>query len=254
MNNDDLQRGASLSRRSALKVLGVTGLSFLAACVAGSPGKFLTPTAAQPSSTPAAVPGTGLACIARPALTEGPYYVNEPLNRSDIRSDPASGALRPGVPLTLGFIVSHMNNGACAPLSGARIDVWHCDASGVYSDVSDPSFNTRGQKFLRGFQITDDNGMAKFLTIYPGWYSGRTVHIHFKVYQDLSAQGTAFTSQLFLDDALTDKVFAQPPYSSHGPRDTRNSSDSFFNSQMLLPAVPAGSGYAGTFILGVQLT
>jgi hypothetical protein len=122
------------------------------------------------------------------------------------------------------------------------VDVWHCNALGVYSDVSDPSFNTSGQKFLRGYQVTVNDGVARFTTIYPGWYQGRAVHIHFKVRSSASS-GSAyeFTSQLFFDDALTDRVHAQQPYASKGQRDLRNSQDGIYNqggSQLLLTVTP----------------
>ncbi len=86
---------------------------------------------------------------------------------------------------------------------GAIVDIWHCDAAGVYSDATDPGFNTVGKKFLRGYQVTDANGGVQFTTIYPGWYRGRTVHIHFKVRAKAkSGQSYEFTSQLYFDDAI----------------------------------------------------
>lgn len=100
--------------------------------------------------------------------------------------------------LVLTFNVSRVASNACAALSGAIVDVWHCDAAGVYSDVSDTGFRTVGQKFLRGYQATDSNGAASFTTIFPGWYSGRAVHIHYKIRPDAaSSSGYEFTSQLF---------------------------------------------------------
>ena len=151
--------------------------------------------------------------------------------------------------MALTFNVSKVTSGGCTPLQGAKVEIWHCDAAGAYSDVSDPGFNTKGQQFLRGYQATDANGKATFTTIYPGWYRGRAVHIHFKVHPDAS---TVFTSQLFFDDALSDQVFAQAPYAGKGQRDTLNSRDSIYKDLLLLTVAKAGQGYAATFDLGIQ--
>src|SRR5207244_2699335 len=98
-----------------------------------------------------------------------------------IRSDPSDGSVKPGAPLRLALRVSRLTAGSCAPLPGAMVDVWHCDALGAYSDVSDPGGSTVGKKFLRGYQVTDAEGLVRFTTIYPGAYPGRAVHIHFKI-------------------------------------------------------------------------
>ncbi len=252
MDTDDLQRGTLLSRRDALKLLGITSVSLLAGCIPGLSG---TSHATSPTIHPLSPTSLSAlpACVVRPELTEGPYFVDEELNRSDIRSDPGTGVVSLGTPLDLTFRVSQVVNGACARLPGAKVDVWHCDAAGIYSDVSDPGFNTRGQKFLRGYQLTDAAGSASFQTIYPGWYSGRTVHIHFKIHHDAGGQGRAFTSQLFFDDALSDRVFAKPPYASRGPRNTLNSTDGIFNDQLILNAAPVNGGYAAAFNIGLDL-
>src|SRR5262249_6434810 len=160
--------------------------------------------------------------------TEGPYFVDERLERSDIRSDPSDGSISPGTRLTLAIAVARITNGGgCEPFPGVLVDVWHCDADGVYSDVHDAYFgDTTGRRYLRGYQVTDANGGVAFVTIYPGWYSGRAVHIHFKIRTDPdAASGFEFTSQLYFDDALTDVVHAQAPYASKGPRDVRNAAD-----------------------------
>lgn len=200
------------------------------------------------------------ACVVTPQETEGPYFVDEQINRSDIRSDPATGEVKDGVPIALQLVVSSVGGtSGCAPLAGAVVDLWQCDAVGVYSDVNDPGFSTLGQKFLRGSQITDEHGAVQFVTIYPGWYHGRTVHTHFKVRTDPSAaSGYTFTSQLFYDDTLTDAVHAQPPYAARGMRDTRNSDDGIYQSggdQLLLDLQPAadGTGYTASFSVGIDL-
>jgi protocatechuate 3,4-dioxygenase beta subunit len=160
------------------------------------------------------------------------------------------------MPLALTLLVSRLNAGDCQPLPGAQVDIWHCDARGVYSDVQDPGFNTIGQKFLRGYQVTDARGEARFVTVYPGWYAGRTVHIHFKIRTAPVAQRSfEFTSQLYFDDRLTDRVHADPPYASNGQRTARNQHDWIFrrggDRLMLAPAATA-DGYAAAFAIGLQ--
>jgi protocatechuate 3,4-dioxygenase beta subunit len=269
MDNDDQQVGRILSRREVLALMGVAGAggaALLAGCSGGSEGAASGQSApastAAPLQEPSAAatvssgsnPSSALpACVVRPELTEGPYFVDEKLNRSDIRPDPTNGSIKEGLPLTLTFNVTRVANNACAPLASASVDVWHCDALGVYSDATDPSFNTKGQKFLRGYQLTDQSGKATFTTIYPGWYRGRAVHIHFKI----RVGSYDFTSQLFFDDALSAQVFAGSPYSQKGTGGwLRNSGDSIFRqSQDLLTLSPAraGDGYAATFDIGVQV-
>jgi protocatechuate 3,4-dioxygenase beta subunit len=265
MENDDRQIGRILSRRDVLKLIGISGATFLVGCVPGLSGatESTSPTQlAVPSSTPAGTTGPTAvsaaaaspmpACVVRPELTEGPYYVDEELNRSDVRSDPASGTVKEGVPLVLTFNVSQIGSGGCAPLEGAKVEIWHCDADGVYSDVSDRGSSTNGQKFLRGFQMTDANGQATFVSIYPGWYPGRTVHIHFKVHHDTAAQSSVFTSQLFFDDSLSDKVFAQEPYASRGQRNILNRSDNIYKDELLLKVAETANGYTAEFDIGLQ--
>ena len=196
-------------------------------------------------------------CVLTAALTEGPFFVDEQLHRSDIRTDPTTGAVSAGVPLALTFNVERLVNGACTPLSAAYIDLWHCDAGGVYSDVG----SAGGHEFLRGYQVTDATGVARFSTVYPGWYSGRPVHIHFKLRLYAGERETyEFTSQLFFDEALTDRVHAQAPYATRGQRHTRNSSDRIYNrlssaekAGLTLQAAPSGDGYSGVINLRVRV-
>ncbi len=196
-------------------------------------------------------------CMDSPTATEGPYWVDEMLNRSDVRVDPSDGSVRSGVPLTLAINVHEVTNGNCAALSGAHVDIWHCDAAGTYSDEA--ANNTVGKKYLRGYQITDDNGAVQFISIYPGWYSGRTVHIHVRVRTYSGAQVyDEFTSQFFFDDTITDTVFTQTPYSTRRTRDTRNSNDMVLqgmanSSTMFLNLTKTDTGYAATIDLGVTL-
>jgi len=222
-----------------------------------SPESTSTATAAADSPTPTASPTTSsLSCVVRPQQTEGPYFVDEELDRSDIRTDTSDGSVSEGTRLGLTIRVARVNGSTCTPVSGAMVDVWHCDALGVYSDVADPGFSTVGQTFLRGFQLTDADGAASFITIYPGWYQGRTVHIHFKIRATISGQNYEFTSQLYFDDALTDVVHAEQPYASKGQRTLRNNGDGIYQnggSQLLLAPVASGDGYAAVFDIGLQI-
>ena len=200
------------------------------------------------------------ACLATPAQTEGPYFVDEKLNRSDIRRDPSDNSVRPGVPLRLGLTVYNVAAGACDPIPGAIVDVWHCDALGAYSDVNDPGEggDTRGRKFLRGYQVTNAHGKVEFLTVYPGWYGGRSVHIHFKIRSSLAAGGgREFTSQLYFDEATTDRVHAQAPYARKGRRDTTNNGDGLYRrggANLLLQLTQDARGYAGAYTIGLVST
>jgi protocatechuate 3,4-dioxygenase beta subunit len=237
-----------MGRRDVLYAIG----SFVAVGFVGCSGD--SPT--SPTSTTASTPSTNSSCVVTPALTEGPYFVDERLNRWDIRTDPSTGAARPGVPLDLVVQLSQVSSsGACTALAGALVDMWHCDALGLYSDIAQQG--TIGQKFLRGYQVSDASGAARFTTIYPGWYQGRAVHIHFKVRTNpAGASGLEFTSQMFFDEALTDTVHAQAPYSSKGRRDTTNTNDGIYRgggSQLVFPLSASGSGYAGTFNVGVRV-
>ena len=198
------------------------------------------------------------ACVVRPEQTAGPYFVDEKLNRSDIRVEPSDKTIKLGALLRLEFHVSHVASGTCNPLSGAIVDIWHCDALGAYSDVRDAGFDTRGKKFLRGYQTTNADGLVEFLTIYPGWYEGRAVHIHFKIRADAaSRRGYEFTSQLYFDEAITEQVHKQGPYNSKGRRATVNEADFIFRrggKQLLLVPTKNSQGYAAKFDIGLKLS
>jgi protocatechuate 3,4-dioxygenase beta subunit len=198
-----------------------------------------------------------LSCVVKPQQTEGPYFVDEKLNRSDIRSDPSNNLVKEGTALRLVLRVSQISGSSCMPLAGAIVDLWHCDALGVYSDVQDRSFDTREQKFLRGYQMTNKNGAVQFITIYPGWYPGRAVHMHIKIRTDsTSAQSYEYTSQLYFDDSFTDKIYTQAPYAAKGKRSLRNKQDSIFQDggkNLILQVSKDRNGYLGTFDIGLQL-
>jgi len=248
MDHDDVQVGRILSRREAIALLGAGGVGGAAAL--GAPG-----AASAATRAPFRLP----ACIVRPSQTAGPYFVDTDLDRSDLRSDPTDGSVCEGARLALEFRVSRLDAQRCAPLAGALVDVWQCDAKGVYSGVKDINdrFDTTGKRFLRGHQRTDRDGIARFTTIYPGWYRGRTVHIHFMIRTNPGEDaGEEFASQLYFDDALTDRVFESAPYAAQAGRRTRNPEDAIYRSggsQLLLDVTEDGDGYRATFDIGLQI-
>jgi len=227
----------SVRRRDALRMLvGASGL-----LLAGRSTGQVAPMRARPSA----------ACVLTPAQTEGPYFVDERLNRGDIRADPATGAVREGAPLALELRVASIAGTQCAPLPDAIVDIWQCDALGHYSDID----AARGARFLRGYQTTDADGRVRFTTIYPGAYPGRAVHIHLKIRSGAPGRTREFTSQLYFDDALTDRVHASPVYGGAASRRTRNARDGLYANggrDLTLHVVEGRDGYAAAYELGVS--
>jgi protocatechuate 3,4-dioxygenase beta subunit len=225
-DRDDRAAGHLLTRREALALLGTGAL------------------AAWPS-TPLLAAGNAAACIATPEQTEGPFFLDTKLERADIRSDPADGTVRDGVSLTLMLGIQQLSAAGCVPLAGAVVDVWHCDAAGEYSGTSG------SQRFLRGYQIADRDGSVQFVTIYPGWYPGRAVHVHFKV----RSGSREFASQFYFDDALSERVFAKAPYVRQGRGKLRNDQDFLFRAggrQLLLAPAEKGNGFVATYTIGLR--
>ena len=195
-----------------------------------------------------------------PQQTEGPYFVDTILKRSDIRSDPTNHLVQQGIPLQLVFHIYKVKpNGSCVPLKRARVDIWNANSQGVYSDVK--AAGTAGKYFLRGYQITNRKGVVQFTTIYPGWYATRAIHIHIKVRAFTGSKQTLeWTSQFYFDDAVNNDVHTQPPYSQHGPVKWTNEEDYIYNGastdglfkkdtgkHLMLNLVKNRKGYLGTF-------
>jgi protocatechuate 3,4-dioxygenase beta subunit len=222
----------SYTRRSSLTRLG--GL-----LVAAAGGGALVARDAEGGNR--AVETGAVQCVLTPELTEGPYYIAGEKVRRDIREG------HPGTLLTLELTV--LNASTCSPIKGAAVDIWHADAAGNYSAFGP---DTSSRTFLRGTQKTSSKGLAEFATIYPGWYSGRAVHIHVKVHVGGSV---VHTGQLFFPGALTAAVYKAKPYASRGNPDTPNARDSIYvngGKAGLLALRRSGAGYVGSIAMGVH--
>jgi protocatechuate 3,4-dioxygenase beta subunit len=223
---------STFTRRSSLARFGglVAGALGVAGWEAGSSG-----------AGPAAVASGQVGCVLAPEQTEGPYYIPDELVRRNITEG------RPGTPLSLRTFV--VDASTCKAIKGAAVDVWHADASGVYSSFGAGSSS---QTFMRGIQRTNAKGLSLFRSVYPGWYPGRTVHIHVKVHLG----GTVVhTGQLYFPDAVTDVAYRQAPYASRPNRSTRNANDSVFRNggkRSLLTVRRSGSIYVATITMGVH--
>lgn len=239
------------TRREALGMLGVAAGAFATA----GPDFLATLQPGEPGRRPARRPS----CVVTPAQSEGPYFVDEMLERRDLRLDPADGTTREGLPLRLDFAVHRVDGDMCTPVRGALVDVWQCDLTGLYSGVRDIQgrFDTRDSKFLRGYQVTDAAGEVEFQTIFPGWYPGRTPHLHLKVRTTGDGPRYEFTSQLYFDEAVIDRVYAAAPYSALGPRTTRNDRDGIFlrenGAGLVLAVAEEPGGLRGTFDIGLRM-
>ncbi|MEZ4563959.1 MAG: intradiol ring-cleavage dioxygenase [Thermomicrobiales bacterium] len=224
------------------------------------------PAGAQETASP-----TADLCLMTPELTEGPYYLDTDLLRQDITEG------TPGLPLRLQVLVA--DSQACTPLTNAAVDIWHCDAQGFYSGVNARPGGGSGDAavidsdtFLRGIQLTGDDGVAEFTTIYPGWYTGRTVHIHMKVHIDgdvvdentYDGGHVSHTGQLFFDDAISDEVYRS--VEAYAGRDdsqrTRNDQDNILGDHLDEPGFLVSlspldesdprQGYLGVITIGVD--
>ena len=223
------------------------------------------PAGAQETASP-----TADLCLMTPEQTEGPFYLDTDLLREDVTEG------TPGLPLRLQVLVA--DSQACIPLTNAAVDIWHCDAQGFYSGVNarpgsaaDAPAVDSGT-FLRGIQVTGEDGVAEFTTIYPGWYSGRTVHIHMKVHIDgdvvdedtYDGGHVSHTGQIYFDDAISDVVYStSEAYAGRDDsRRTRNDQDNILGNHLdepgfLISLSPLdendpSQGYLGVITIGVN--
>jgi protocatechuate 3,4-dioxygenase beta subunit len=232
--------------------LGAAAAVVLAACSDGGDDASDTTTTAVPRS-----PGTRLTvddfadadtCTLLPEKTAGPFPLEEQFDRDDITEGMAGHHLRLGLRVV---------DAACAALPGAAVEVWHADPSGDYSAFIDEGGGKdegEGTSFLRGTQRVNDDGIVEFTTVYPGWYTGRAVHIHLRVHVD---DEIVATSQLFFDEAVTEQVYTQEPYAEFGLPDTSNADDSIAGDPeaegTLLTLRPADAGTEALLQISVDV-
>jgi protocatechuate 3,4-dioxygenase beta subunit len=251
MDNDDATIGRILTRREALRAAGRAGLGLAAMGGAAKLGYGSPLADTKPKAN----------LVASPVMTEGPFFVDEKLNRSNLVAGTTRPSVKNGMPLHIDFTLYKLSGNSHVLVKDAHIDVWHADAIGVYSDENNPMNHevTSHQTWLRGYQATGAAGTAAFQTIFPGWYRGRAPHIHFKIrtYSSAAKVTAEFTSQLFFKEADTKLVYAASPYT--GRHDTTNANDGIFNERqkdgssagehMLLDLkkLPGSAGYSTNF-------
>jgi protocatechuate 3,4-dioxygenase beta subunit len=226
MQDDDFQSPV-LGRREILRSAGALGL--LAGLGRLSFAGSRLPFGAEEFDASDLV-SSGLSqamCVLTPSATQGPYYFDANLIRQDITEG------QPGLATRLHFSVVRASD--CTPIPGAAVDVWQANAPGQYSGYANQG--TQGQTWLRGIQFTDANGMVSFDTIYPGWYPGRTTHVHVKVRPTVQ---TEITTQTYFDQPLNRRVNAWGIYAQHGQNPTTNPNDAFFLPETVMTLVGAG--------------
>ena len=252
-----------IDRRQALGAFGTISLGGLLAACGGDAGSQTTSVATTSGETATVAPKTttsdatsarfdgGGSCTVTVEQTEGPYYFDADKVRSDIRED------REGTRLRLALRV---RDAECNPVPNAVVDIWHADAGGAYSGFDGSSAGggpggggggaQTSTRYLRGAQVTNKDGIVEFVTIYPGWYQGRTVHIHAMVHID---NASVLTTQLYFEDELSDTVYANSDaYNARGKRDQRNDSDGIFDVSLVVPARAEDGGYAGAMTFNLR--
>ncbi len=199
-------------------------------------------------------------CITSPEETAGPYSYDLSSNGAIFRSDITEG--KTGIPLSLTLTMVNSNN--CSPIENARVDIWHCDKDGYYSEFNEPGFlgtqNHVGETFLRGIQLTDSNGQVTFKTIYPGWYYGRITHIHAEVFINSVLKKTA---QIAFPDDVNNDVYKTTLYSGHGLNSSvaSNTADMVFGDSetdlehelCTITANTAAGGYDAAHTIGIAV-
>jgi len=239
--HDPQPRTPRLDRRSLLFGGGALGASGLLAARAGAatsnPAAGLSPAREIDPQAMGLLQGS---CTLTASDVQGPFWLDLGLVRTDITEG------YPGVPLRTYFRV--LDASSCAPIEGAAVDVWHCEALGAYSGFQ--SRGTQGLTFLRGIQLTDANGIAFFDTVYPGFYVGRTAHVHVKI---TPHPGSELTTQIYFPQSVNDRIYGLPPYDQNTNPQVTNSADGFYDPvrEFDLRRDPNGNGILGGFTVVV---
>ncbi|GAB7110947.1 hypothetical protein JCM4814A_92650 [Streptomyces phaeofaciens JCM 4814] len=255
--HDDSVEQAGATRRSVIATLGGAALGVTALGFAASQAGASQAAAEDRGSTPRAAAELDAACVLTPEQTEGPYYLDLETVRKNITEGKA------GVPLTLRVTV--VDVATCFPLPNTAVDIWHCDALGVYSGYV-AGGSTPDTTFLRGVQLTDSTGVAEFTTVYPGWYVGRALHIHIKTHTGGTVSNGTYhgghvshTGQLYFPETYNTRIAALTPYRGNTATRTLNARDGIYRnggSSTLLTVTQVGSdlgkGVTGTVVLGVD--
>lgn len=241
--HDDDESSPVQGRRQILRSAGALGLMGL---IAGS-----VPLTALANAARSSDPDLALAdeiddltiqgmCSLTPTETSGPYYLDLDLVRRDITEG------YPGLPTRL--LIQVVSSSDCTPIPGAAVDVWQCNAAGIYSGFANQG--TEGQTFLRGIQLTNADGQVAFDTIYPGWYTGRTTHIHVKI---RPTETSEVTTQMYFKQGLNNRVNGRDPYSDHGPNPTRNTDDRLFLPETIMTVLPPRAGrFRVSMVIGID--
>ncbi|MEV0380298.1 hypothetical protein [Nonomuraea sp. NPDC050643] len=274
--------GQRVSRRrlfAGISSLGLGGL--LAACGGGSgtaavttsTGASVTPQATTAKDLTSLFSGAGT-CTLTSTTTQGPYYFDADKIRGDIREDREGTRLRVAIKV--------QDSETCEPLGNAVVEIWHCDAAGLYSGAESQSTGGGGgapgggpptgapptggtgeggggdmgdltptddKRYLRGAQVTNADGIVEFTTIWPGWYRGRTIHIHAMVH---FSNQRVLTTQVMFDEKLNGVVMAEAPYAEHSGRDTFNDGDNIYRDGMLLKVTEEDDGYLGVIVFAAD--
>ncbi len=228
-----------LTRRELIAIMGAAGSAAAWGCGTDS----VTSPSAAASSSSTSTTGTSAACAVTPTETVGPYPSRADIFRSDVRED------RSGTALTLNLKV--VNSSAnCAPVSGANVEIWHCDAAGDYSEYGTVTTAT----WLRGVQTTNASGDVVFTTVYPGWYQGRATHIHIEV--TINGRSVKAT-QIAFPESINNIVYAQGVYARRGNNPMSNASDGIFTdsltSELVTPSGSPSTGYTASFQINVTV-